>query len=279
MAEGENLPQNNNAELSTEQLNALTKKELVALVQGTLTNQDTKLDNLFTVLTEMRTEINGKLAQLDTIQSAINDMGVRVGAAESNITRHETSISTLKQDVERIDRTVNDNFPDVYKSMEYMQRFCEGIDSKLRGRNIIMLGVSESDTTHGSDDLERAKHIIEKTGAIAGETIGELGVKRLGTSQMSGRSRPLHVELENHEKQWKVLQNSKNLKDLTGYQNIYIKKDVHPTIRNEFNRLRRREKEERENPANIGINIEYDWRARVLKRNNIVIDRFNPSFQ
>ena len=279
MAEGENLPQTNNAELSTEQLLALTKKELVALVQGTLTNQDAKLDNLFTVLTEMRTEINGKLTQLDTIQNAINDMGVRVGAAESNITRHETSISTLKQDVERIDTTVNNNFPDVYRSMEYMQRFCEGIDSKLRGRNIIMLGVSESDTTHGSDDLERAKHIIEKTGAIAGETIGELGVKRLGTSQMSGRSRPLHVELENHDKQWKVLQNSKNLKDLTGYQNIYIKKDMHPTIRNEFNRLRRREKEERENPANTGINIEYDWRARVLKRNHVVIDRFNPSFQ
>ena len=43
-------------------------------------------------------------------------------------------------------------------------------------------------------------------------------------------------------------------------------------------RLRNREKEEKEKPENAGVNIEYDWRNRVLLRDGEVIDRYFPNF-
>ena len=59
---------------------------------------------------------------------------------------------------------------------------------------------------------------------------------------------------------------------------MYIKKDVHPAIRRETARLRKREREEREKAENVGVNVTYDWKNRVLTRDGVVIDRFTPRF-
>ena len=121
--------------------------------------------------------------------------------------------------------------------------------------------------------------MIEPTNAITIEELGEVTVKRLGEEQRNGRARPLHITLESHDKQWKILKKAKDLRDIPTFKDIYIKKDMHPAIRKELVRLRKREREEKDNPDNRGITIEYDWKARTLKRNNIIIDRFNPHFQ
>ena len=160
-----------------------------------------------------------------------------------------------------------------------MQRYCEGMDSRLRGRNLIMLGVGENDENLGADDVERANKVIETTNAIPKEEIGELMVKRLGEERNQGRARPLHITLESHEKQVRILKKAKDLKTTTGFTDIYVKKDVHPAIRKELARLRKREQEEKANPANEGVTITYDWKTRTLTRNGFTIDRFNPSFQ
>ena len=57
-----------------------------------------------------------------------------------------------------------------------------------------------------------------------------------------------------------------------------MKKDQHPAIRKEAARLRAREKEEKEKPENVGADIVYDWKNRVLVRNGNVIDKFSPNF-
>ena len=71
----------------------------------------------------------------------------------------------------------------------------------------------------------------------------------------------------------------KTLRDKTGYSNIYIKKDVHPTIRVEQNRLRIKLREQKDLAENRGIEIKYDFKTRLMTRNGVVIDRFNPHFQ
>lgn len=64
---------------------------------------------------------------------------------------------------------------------------------------------------------------------------------------------------------------AKNLKEAGGlWTNIYIKKDVHPTIRKESARLRRREREEKEKAENAEVNVTYDWKNRVLLRDAMV---------
>ena len=142
-----------------------------------------------------------------------------------------------------------------------------------------MLGLSETDDSKGDDDLARAKNVIEKTSAMTIDNIGDIEVKRLGDNNGSGRARPLLVTLDDRQKQQKIIQNAKKLNDVTGYSNIYIKKDVHPTIRFEQNRLRRKLKELRDDPSNRGVEIKYDYKTRLMTRDGVVIDRFNPHFQ
>ena len=275
-------------QMTHSQLKAMGKEELIALVTGTAKELEQRNKQ-----TDMLEEINERMKKLetkvDTIPDAVAEIKANIIAVTTKVTELETAVSNhsteldaLKPVPARIDdmeELTQNNFRDIYKTMNYIQRFAEGLDARQRGRNIIMMGVSETSDELGDDDTSRVKNIIEKTSAMAAEDVGETSVKRLGDEIRNGRARPLLVMLEDHAKQWKVLQNSKNLKDVTGYSNIYIKKDIHPTINYELNRLRRREKELKEDPANRGVNIQYDYKARVITRDGIVIDRFNPSFQ
>ena len=57
-----------------------------------------------------------------------------------------------------------------------------------------------------------------------------------------------------------------------------LKKDVHPLIRKELNRLREVEKREKEKPENQGLNVYYDGTRREVVVNGNVVDKFRPSF-
>ena len=45
-----------------------------------------------------------------------------------------------------------------------------------------------------------------------------------------------------------------------------------------MNRLKKKEKEEKDNPDNAGSTIRYDYKKRELLKDNKFIDRFCPSF-
>ena len=154
----------------------------------------------------------------------------------------------------------------------------ESTDAKFRADQIIIYGIEETGETLGTDDLERATKVIEKTNALS--LIGTLQVRRLGNTQDNqSRPRPLLVILDDRGKQKKIIENSRNLKDVQGYRNIYIKKDKHPTVRFEENRLRKRAKEEKNNPLNSHCKITYDYKNPVFLKYDTVIDRFLPSFR
>ena len=42
--------------------------------------------------------------------------------------------------------------------------------------------------------------------------------------------------------------------------------------------MRKREREKKEKAENVGVNISYDWKNRVLMRERVIIDRFMPHF-
>ena len=279
--------------MTTAQLDRMKKDDLITLLTDTA-KQWEQLNKKTDVLVEINERmkklgtLEAKLEKLDTLPDALDEIKASVSAVANKVTEigttltdHSAELDVLRPLPARVD-TLNDlcenNFADIYKSMEYLQRFAEGLDSRQRGKNIIILGVSESSDALGDDDTTRIKNIIEKTSAMTLEEIGDTSVKRLGERIIAGRPRPILVCLEDHAKQWKILQNAKNLKDITGYSNIYIKRDIHPTVSREQNRLRKREKELKEDPANRGVNIIYDYKNRVLKRDGVMIDRFNPHF-
>ena len=270
-------------ESSDAELTKLTKQQLVDLVRGTVrvaTQQDQQ--------TQILQEMNEKLDKIGPLEAKINGVDVKVADISSKMTEMQgtlathstqiTAIAGLQQEFDTLKTTSNDSFKDIYKTLEYLQRFAEGLDAHQRGRNLILLGVPETDGHLGTTELERIENVIEKTGAMSKDEIGETQVKRLG-SDTSRRPRPLLINLEDNNRQRKIIMNAKNLKNIPGYSDIYIKKDVHPTVRHEFNRLRKAEKEMKANPDNRGADIRYDHKDRVITRNGIVVDRFSPAFQ
>ena len=75
----------------------------------------------------------------------------------------------------------------------------------------------------------------------------------------------------------KILAKAKKLKEAgVIYDKIYMKKDVHPSVRNDWKRLRDVEKREKEKPEITGCNILLDTKERKLYRDGIVIDCWNP---
>ena len=61
------------------------------------------------------------------------------------------------------------------------------------------------------------------------------------------------------------------------FARIYVKKDVHPHVRNEWKRLKDAESLEKNKPENVGRVIRLDPRSRVLYRDDVVIDKWNPA--
>lgn len=63
------------------------------------------------------------------------------------------------------------------------------------------------------------------------------------------------------------------------YSKIYVKKDVHPSVRKEWSRLRDAEKAEKERPENaVGCEIRLDTQERKLYKDGVVIDGWNQQF-
>lgn len=76
-----------------------------------------------------------------------------------------------------------------------------------------------------------------------------------------------------------MLQKTSGLKQARdAYNRKYIKKDVHPSIRDEWRKLRKAEKAEKERPENAECTICLDVRERKLYKDGIVINAFSPQF-
>ena len=83
---------------------------------------------------------------------------------------------------------------------------------------------------------------------------------------------------ENEERK-RVIDDAKKLKNVDGrFKKIFIKKDIHPAVRKEQNRIRFVEREERQKPENQGRDVKYDFESRCLLVDGIIVDRFKPSF-
>ena len=128
------------------------------------------------------------------------------------------------------------------------------------------------------DDREKIKTLLDKTGYTGELNLHDWELKRLGQVS-ANRSRPILLVVDSLQLRNAILEKAKHLKTAgPPFSSVYIKKDIHPAIRKELSRLRRREREEKDKPENAGTVIAYDSKARVLLRDGVVIDRYAPTF-
>ena len=156
---------------------------------------------------------------------------------------------------------------------------------------MIITGLSEDEPLDGdqdengvvikiSSDRDKVQQIFTKIGQ--GST-GVSNVEKLGQKQTArdGRIpiRAVKVSLEEAGSQKLLVTNSKKLKDYSEpYNKIFVKKDIHPGVRREFNRLRQSEKTEKDKPENLNRTVEYDHVTRTVTVDGVVVDRFRSSF-
>ena len=183
-------------------------------------------------------------------------------------------MATLKQKVSEL----SERLDDAYKVIHQQQLFLESLDNKERRCNIVITGVLEAEDELGETDDGKIQKVLEKAGCP--ETLDQSSwrVRRLGKPNERNK-RPILISLKDQAQRDIILDSAKNLKNASApFSTVYIKKDVHPAVRKETGRLRKREKEEKEKAENVGVNITYDWKNRVLLRDGVVIDRFMPRF-
>lgn len=87
------------------------------------------------------------------------------------------------------------------------------------------------------------------------------------------------VTVASKEVRDKILEKARALEEAGEvYSRIYIKRDVHPSVRAEWKRLRDAERKETERSENAGCVVRLDTKERKLWRDGVVIDTWNQQF-
>ena len=223
----------------------------------------------------------------------IND--VNNGPTNADIMQELLSIrSDINEimDLKETTKIMRDEIDTAYDIINSQMRFLETIDSKERGKNVIITGIVENSNLK----LEKqVNDVISATGYVNANLLlneddndyglfineEKLSVKRLGKARTDAdptRPRAVLLQVTNKKVRDDIVACASTLKGKEGYIKIYIKKDVHPAIRKEQGRQRKRLYDEKNNPQNADKTIVFDWKRRVIICDEKIIDRFCPNF-
>ena len=251
--------------LSTAEINQMNKdtlkntsKEIMVNLEIEVNTSNTQEGNA-----EIMVMLQQLLEEVKALRAEGKDQQQEMKALNDKVTQQGKDIDDLHK--------CNSN---LIKAVEFNQQMFERMDNKERACNAIITGLMEENPLDGaSTDEEKCDKIFEKIDL----NIDGYQIKRLG--KKGQYPRPVLVLLKTPEQRKLLLGKAKKLKDADDtYKKIYIKKDTHPAIRKEWRRLKAAEKEEKEKPENVGCLIKIDYRRRVLLKDEMVIDKWNPWF-
>ena len=184
--------------------------------------------------------------------------------------------NTIKREV----KDLSEKLESASEIIHHQQLFCESIDNKERRCNLIISGLPEEADDIGSNDDEKIKSVLEKAKCPESIDPSSFVLRRLGQPNPSfTRGRFLHVTVPTPQIRDSIIAASKELRNADEpYTRVYINKDIHPVVRKEIGRLKKKVKDEKAIPENQGVEIVYDAKKRTVTRNGTIIDRFSPKF-
>ena len=159
------------------------------------------------------------------------------------------------------------------------QRYLESLEAEKRAENLIITGIPESDLRFNNElyttDVDKCKLIFSKIGKADTQFTS---AERLGRQDAS-KNRFVKLKLASPAERKNILENAKKLKECgETFKRIFIKKDTHPLIRKEFQRIKDVTNFEKQKPENQGKNVRYDHHTRKVMVDDIIVDSFKPSF-
>ena len=200
-------------EMQRSQLTRVNKDELVEILLTAQKDEDNNsMQMILTRLTALMAEVAELKQALMSPDSAIN------------------------KKVEELQLQVNKQGDIIAKQ----QRYLEAIDRKERECNLVLLGVPDDNEALDGATTDRDK--VDKLWEATRTSCRVTSMRRLGKAGDAGqdrRRRPILVTVASREDRDSVLAVAKHLKTANEpYRKIYIKKDVHPSVREEWRRLR-----------------------------------------
>ena len=216
---------------------------------------------------------------LDILESATLPVGDNT-ALISSIAHLTTEIVNLKTSLDNSQASTRTQIDELRQQISKQnqvivkqQQYLEQHDRKERECNLVILGVpDDNEALEGATtDEEKVKKVWEKAGIVCDIK----STQRLGRSG-GPRRRPVLAVVRSRAERDSALEKAKTLKSANEtYNRIYIKKDVHPSVREEWKRLRDVFQREKDRPENQGCNIRFDAKERKVYKNNAVIDQWS----
>lgn len=235
--------------LQHNQLSRMTKDELIESILAPPGQDEERMRQLtekVSVLVNEVTELKNAMMSPDSI------MNKRISALQEQVNRQAEVIAS-------------------------QQRFLEVIDRKDRETKIVITGVPDENENLEGATAEEDK--LQKIWSKVGVTVEGVTHRRLGKPNEGDRRRPILVTIPDKQLREGILANARKLKQTTEqYKRIYIKKDIHPSVRREWKRLRDAEQAEKERPENVGCVIHFDPKERKLYRDGVVIDTWKQQY-
>ena len=274
--QGSNIP-NVPTKCSNKQILEAIKKltNQISVIENNVTD---KIDNLENRLEEkLISKIN------DLVEVKVSEK-VKETTAKLETRVDETYIDIQALNIEKAAigkeiKVLKEENKHITDALLHHQKYLEALEASKRASNIIITGLPEDDFVFEGEslhsDVEKVQKVFE---AIERSAVEVDECVRLGKTQVN-RPRIVRLKLKNPQDRMSVLQNSKLLKNKNlPFNKVYLKKDVHPMVRKEFNRLKQAERKEKEKPENEGRNVVYDAASRCILVDDVVVDKFRMSF-
>ena len=234
--------------LTKTQKNGFKKEELMEILESSPSNNNdgNTIQLLVTSITNLTTQIQGLIKSFADHQE-----------------------STRKQFDEFKQQLAKQN-----EIIAKQQLFLERQDRKERECNLVVLGVPDD-----AEALDGATTDTEKLSKIwdaAGINCTIKSSRRIGRND-DGRRRPIMVEVLAKTDRDNALDKAKLLKNHNNdiYRKIYVKRDQHPSVRQEWKRLHTVFDTEKNRPGNQASDISFNYRERKVYKDGVVIDQWN----
>ena len=233
--------------LTKTQKNAFKKEELMEILESTPNNA------------------NGN--ELQTLIMSLTGLTEQIKALTQSFSDHQ---KTTQIQFEEFKQQLSKQNDIIAKQQMYLERQ----DSKERECNLVILGVPEDNEALDGATTDTAK--LNKVWDAAGIQSHVKSWRRIGRYESSKR-RPIIAVVNSKADRDSALDKGKDLKSHTKeiYHRIYVKKDQHPTVREEWKRLHTVFQTEKERPTNHDCDIQFNFRERKIYKDGTVIDQWN----
>lgn len=260
--------------LSAAELNKMSKAELLKTFQQYMSESEDveKEATLLSTINDKLDRMNDTLKELDGIKQDMQTLKNDIHSLRNDMAmlRDENAKALGERNA------MKEEIKAMHGIILSQQRFLEKIDYENRGRNLIVTGLSETtplkvDDLSADSDAERVKIIFQAIGCGTEEPVD---IVRIGKGELGNR--PLKITVNSIKRRNEIIANSSSLKDKPSLSKIFLRRDTHPAIRTEWRRLTKAFKDEKNKPENSGCNIIFDKKEKVITRDGVVIDKWNP---